>query len=67
MEKLAKAPHPRPEIADFVAKCARLLVMRPLSTRSRAVKAGEPRFFATENGRTVGTKPNGGFTDGPWM
>lgn len=48
---------PMPEIADFVAKLRDAFGDTAIVEAVARGKAGEPTFFAAENGRTVGTKP----------
>jgi hypothetical protein len=45
-----------PEIADFVLKLRNGFVDATIDEAVGRGKAGEPTFFARENGRTVGTK-----------
>jgi hypothetical protein len=48
--------HPMPEVADFVAKLREAFGDATIDEAVKRGKAGEPTFFARENGRTVGTK-----------
>ncbi|WP_321794759.1 hypothetical protein [Caballeronia sp. J97] len=45
-----------PEFADFVAKLREAFGDVTIDGAVTCGKAGEPAFFARENGRTVGTK-----------
>ena len=56
MDSLARKPHPMPEMAAFVAEL-RAVFGDTIDEAVARGKAGEPTFFATENGRTVGTRP----------
>ena len=47
--------HPMPEIAAFVAQMKSALGEQEINEAIRQGKAGEPTFYAAENGRTVGT------------
>lgn len=49
------AGHPMPEIAAFVADLKSAFGEREIDEAIRRGKAGEPTFFARENGRSVGT------------
>ncbi|MEX3964845.1 hypothetical protein AB4Y42_21965 [Paraburkholderia sp. EG286B] len=48
--------HPMPEIATFVAELRQAFGDASIDQAVARGKAGEPTFFARENGRTVGTK-----------
>ncbi|MGF6568629.1 hypothetical protein ABH945_000705 [Paraburkholderia sp. GAS333] len=48
--------HPMPEIAAFVAELRHAFGDATIDQAVARGKAGEPTFFACENGRTVGTK-----------
>lgn len=45
-----------PEFADFVSKLREVFGDATIDEAVARGKAGEPTFFAQENGRTVGTK-----------
>ena len=47
--------HPMPEIAVFVADLKAVFGEQEIVEAIRRGKAGEPTFFACENGHTVGT------------
>ncbi|SEJ16051.1 hypothetical protein SAMN05192539_1007109 [Paraburkholderia diazotrophica] len=47
--------HPMPEIAAFVAVLKSAFGEREIDEAIRRGKAGEPTFYACENGRSVGT------------
>ncbi|MEM5436065.1 hypothetical protein [Paraburkholderia diazotrophica] len=47
--------HPMPEIAAFVAALKSAFGEREIDDAIRRGKAGEPTFYACENGRSVGT------------
>ncbi|MEX3931843.1 hypothetical protein AB4Y32_08520 [Paraburkholderia phymatum] len=47
--------HPMPEIAAFVAALKSAFGEREIDEAIRRGKAGEPTFYACENGRSVGT------------
>jgi hypothetical protein len=47
--------HPMPEIAGFTAKLRSAFGDEVVDEAVRRGKAGEPTFYASENGRTVGT------------
>ncbi len=47
--------HPMPEIAAFVANLKSAFGEREIDEAIRRGKAGEPTFYACENGRSVGT------------
>lgn len=47
--------HPMPEIAAFVANLKSAFGEREIDEAIRRGKAGEPTFYARENGRSVGT------------
>jgi hypothetical protein len=49
------AGHPMPEIAAFVANLKSALGELEIDEAIRRGKAGEPTFYACENGRSVGT------------
>ncbi|ACC72293.1 hypothetical protein PPMP20_34465 [Paraburkholderia phymatum] len=49
------AGHPMPEIAAFVAALKSAFGEREIDEAIRRGKAGEPTFYACENGRSVGT------------
>ena len=53
--------HPMPEIVDFVAKLREAFGDVTIDEAIARGKAGEPTFFAVENGRTVGTKSTDDF------
>jgi len=46
---------PMPEIAAFVADMKAVFGAREIDEAIRRSKAGEPTFYACENGRTAGT------------
>jgi hypothetical protein len=48
--------HPMPEIAAFVAELRRAFGDATIDEAVARGKEGEPTFFASENGRAVGTK-----------
>ncbi|ACD14645.1 hypothetical protein DFS13_1861 [Burkholderia sp. 28_3] len=48
--------HPMPEIAAFVAELRRAFGDATIDEAVARGKAGEPTFFASENGLTVGTR-----------
>lgn len=48
--------HPMPEIAAFVAELRRAFGDATIDEAVARGRAGEPTFFASESGRTVGTK-----------
>lgn len=50
-----RKPHPMPEIADFVSQVREAFGDRAIDEGVRRGKAGEPSFYACENGRAVGT------------
>ena len=60
--------HPLPEIADFVSRLRDAFGDATIDEAVARGKAGEPTFFARQNGRTVGTKSaedfNGWMADG---
>jgi hypothetical protein len=47
--------HPMPEIAAFVAEMKSAFGEREIDEAIRRGKAGEPTFYASENGHEVGT------------
>ncbi|MFM0170316.1 hypothetical protein PQR33_13375 [Paraburkholderia sediminicola] len=47
--------HPMPEIAAFVSKLREAFGDEVIDDAVRQGKAGEPSFYACENGRAVGT------------
>ncbi|NMM04493.1 hypothetical protein HHL24_42490 [Paraburkholderia sp. RP-4-7] len=47
--------HPMPEIAAFVADMKAVFGEREINEAICRSKAGEPTFYACENGRTAGT------------
>lgn len=47
--------HPMPEIAAFVADLKAVFGEQEINEAIRRGKAGEPTFFACEDGRAVGT------------
>jgi hypothetical protein len=49
------ASHPMPEIAAFVANMKAVFGEQEIDEAIRRSKAGEPTFYACENGRTAGT------------
>ena len=49
------AGHPMPEIAAFVADLKAAFGEQEIDEAIRRGKAGEPTFYARENGRSVGT------------
>jgi hypothetical protein len=51
--------HPMPEIAAFVANLKSAFGEREIDEAIRRGKAGEPTFYACENGRSVGTASPG--------
>jgi hypothetical protein len=55
MAMLTKPQHPMPEIAKFVAEL-RAAFGDTINDAVARGKAGELTFFASENGRTVGTR-----------
>ena len=55
MDMLVKRQHPMPEIAKFVAEL-RAAFGETIDDAVARGKAGEETFFASENGRTVGTR-----------
>jgi hypothetical protein len=55
MNEQRRPPHPMPEVAAFIANL-RAAFGDTVDEAVRRGKAGEPTFFATENGRTVGTR-----------
>jgi hypothetical protein len=56
MDMLVRKDHPMPEMAAFVAELRSAFGATIEEAVTRG-KAGEPTFFATENGWTVGTRP----------
>jgi len=58
MDKLAKREHPMPEIAKFVAQL-RAAFGETIDDAVARGKLGEDTFFASENGRTAGTRATG--------
>ncbi|WP_439646378.1 hypothetical protein [Paraburkholderia kururiensis] len=48
--------HPMPEVAAFVAQLRQAFGDAVIEEAIHRGKAGEPFFFAAENGRTVGTR-----------
>jgi hypothetical protein len=56
-------PHPMPEIADFVLSLREAFGDEVIDRAIREGKAGEPSFYACENGRSVGTAAPSGL---PW-
>ncbi|WP_411829026.1 hypothetical protein [Paraburkholderia kururiensis] len=48
--------HPMPEVAAFVAQLRQAFGDAVIEEAIHRGKAGEPAFFAAENGRTVGTR-----------
>ncbi|MFM0137837.1 hypothetical protein [Caballeronia grimmiae] len=48
--------HPMPEVAEFVARLREAFGDAAIDEAVARGKAGEPTFFAQENGRTVGTR-----------
>ena len=57
MDMRARKPvsHPMPEIAAFVADMKSAFGEQEIDEAIRRGKAGEPTFYACENGHTVGT------------
>jgi hypothetical protein len=55
MNMLVRKPHPMPEMAAFVAEL-RSAFGDTIDEAIARGNAGEPTFFATENGLTVGTR-----------
>ena len=55
MAMLTKPQHPMPEIAKFVAEL-RAAFGDTIDDAVARGRAGEETFFASENGRTVGTR-----------
>jgi hypothetical protein len=55
MDMLAKREHPMPELAKFVAEL-RAAFGDTIDDAVARGKVGELTFFASENGRTVGTR-----------
>jgi hypothetical protein len=51
--------HPMPEIAAFVTELRAAFGDATIDQAVARGRAGEPTFFAQENGRTVGTKATG--------
>jgi hypothetical protein len=49
------ATHPMPEMAAFVASLQAAFGEQEIDAAIRKGKAGEPRFYASGNGRSVGT------------
>lgn len=49
------ASHPMPEIAAFVADMKAVFGEQEIDEAIRRSRAGEPTFYACENGRTAGT------------
>lgn len=56
--------HPMPEIAAFVADMKAAFGELEIDEAVRRGKAGEPTFYANENGRAVGTASP--MTENPW-
>lgn len=56
MDMPLRRTHPMPEIAGFVASLREAFGDQFIDEAIRRSKAGEPTFFASENGRTVGTR-----------
>lgn len=48
--------HPMPEVAEFVGRLREAFGDAAIDEAVARGKAGEPAFFAQENGRTVGTR-----------
>jgi hypothetical protein len=55
MDMLVRKPHPMPEMAAIVAEL-RSAFGDTIDEAIARGKAGEPTFFASENGLTVGTR-----------
>jgi hypothetical protein len=55
MDMLVRKPHPLPEMAAFVAEL-RLAFGETSDEAIASGKAGEPTFFAAENGLAAGTR-----------
>jgi hypothetical protein len=53
--RVRQAGHPMPEIAGFTAKLRAAFGDEVVDEALRRGKAGEPTFYASENGHTVGT------------
>jgi hypothetical protein len=65
MDMRAKKPvtgHPMPEIAAFVANLKSAFGDAIIDEAIWRSKAGEPTFYAQENGHSVGTPPSGSAT-----
>jgi len=56
MDMVVRKQHPMPEMAAFVAEL-RAVFGDSIDDAVRRGRAGEPTFYAAENGRTVGTRP----------
>ncbi|OAJ62773.1 hypothetical protein A6V36_20605 [Paraburkholderia ginsengiterrae] len=53
--RVRKVGHPMPELAGFMAKLRAAFGDEAIDDAVRRGKAGEPTFYANENGRAVGT------------
>jgi hypothetical protein len=53
--RVRKVGHPMPELAGFMAKLRAAFGDEVIDDAVRRGKAGEPTFYACENGRTIGT------------
>ncbi|MGF6924297.1 hypothetical protein [Paraburkholderia sp. 40] len=53
--RVRRVDHPMPEMAAFVAKLRSAFGVGAIDDAVRRGKAGEPVFYACENGRAVGT------------
>ena len=53
--RVSNLGHPMPEIAGFTAELRSAFGDDAVDEALRRPKAGEPTFYARENGRTVGT------------
>ena len=53
--RVRKADHPMPEVAAFVEKLRAAFGHEVINGAIRRGKAGEPTFYARENGHAVGT------------
>ncbi|MBC8751420.1 MULTISPECIES: hypothetical protein [Paraburkholderia] len=53
--RIRKADHPMPEMAAFVAEVRSAFGDEAIDDAVRRGKAGEPGFYACENGHAVGT------------
>nr|WP_224028377.1 hypothetical protein [Paraburkholderia caribensis] len=55
-------PHPMPEVADFVRSLRDGFGDAAIDESIRLRRSGEPTFYASENGRSVGTPTPSGIS-----